>query len=131
MCHPGDYRMYVIFEEGILYYSQIDRRIEPVIVHDSRNEGLYITPGLSDCREGMLMVDVVQKLPNNQEEHFIERFMGTDKYMQKHVLEGPKQMIYFFKDYIVEVKEVSKTVGTGAATSTHIQSQLSIYDFKN
>ena len=44
------------------------------------NEGLSLSPGLSDCRNGILMVDVVQRLPNNQEEHFIERFKGFDKY---------------------------------------------------
>ena len=85
-----DYQMYVLFEEGILLYNNIDRRTEPQIVHDSQNEGLYLTPSLSDCRNGILMVDVVQRLPNNQEEHFIERFKGFDKYTQKHVLEGPK-----------------------------------------
>ena len=36
-------------------------------------------------------------------------------------------MLYFFKEYIVEVKTVSK----GHASSGITQSQLSIYDFKN
>lgn len=52
-----------------------------------------MSPGLSDCRNGILMVDVVQKLQNNgaaTEEHFIERFKGFDKYTQKHALEGEK-----------------------------------------
>lgn len=72
--------MYVLFEEGILLYNSIDRRTEPQVVHDSLNEGLYLSAGLSDCRNGILMVDVVQKLANNTEEHFIERFKGFDKY---------------------------------------------------
>ena len=67
--------MYVLFEEGILFYSTLDRRsADPMVIHNSESEGLYISPGLSDCRNGILMVDVFQKLPNNQEEHFIERF---------------------------------------------------------
>lgn len=116
-----DYQMYVLFEEGILLYNSIDRRTEPQVVHDSLNEGLYLSAGLSDCRNGILMVDVVQKLANNTEEHFIERFKGFDKYTQKHVLEGQKQMLYFFKDYVVEVKQVTKAAlgpgGTGATSS--------------
>ena len=62
---PEDYQMYVLFEEGILLYNSIDRRSEPQVVHDSQNEGLYLGAGLSDCRNGILMVDVVQRLPNN------------------------------------------------------------------
>ena len=62
---PEDYQMYVLFEEGILLYNSIDRRSEPQVVHDSANEGLYLSQGLSDCRNGILMVDVVQRLPNN------------------------------------------------------------------
>ena len=62
---PEDYQMYVLFEEGILLYNNIDRRTEPQLVHDSQNEGLYLSPSLSDCRNGILMVDVVQRLPNN------------------------------------------------------------------
>ena len=54
-----DYQMYVLFEEGILLYSNIDRRCEPHRVHDSVNEGLFLSPGLADCRNGILMVDVV------------------------------------------------------------------------
>ena len=30
--------------------------------------------------------------------------------MHKHELEGEKQMIYFFKEYVVEVKSVTKGV---------------------
>ena len=110
---PEDYQMYVLFEEGILLYNSIDRRSEPQVVHDSNNEGLYLSPGLglSACRNGILMVDVVQRLPNNQEEHFIERFKGFERYTQKHALEGQKQMIYFFKDYVIEVKSVTKALG--------------------
>ena len=127
---PEDYQMYVLFEEGILLYNNIDRRTEPQVVHDSQNEGLYLSPGLSDCRNGILMVDVVQRLPNNQEEHFIERFKGFERYTQKHALEGPKQMIHFFKDYVIEVKQVTKAaIGPTAVGTT--SSQLSIYDFKN
>ena len=41
--------------------------------------------------------------------------------MNKHELEGPKQMIYFFKEYVIEVKQVTKTVvgpqATAATTS--------------
>ena len=88
-----------------------------------------MSQGLSDCRNGILMVDVVQRLPNNQEEHFIERFKGFERYTQKHALEGPKQMIYFFKDYVIEVKQVTKAIGPQSMGST--SSQLSIYDFKN
>ena len=40
-------------------------------------------------------------------------------------------MIYFFKEYIVEVKNIQKTSGTGDAMKTQEVSQLSIYDFKN
>ena len=40
-------------------------------------------------------------------------------------------MIYFFKEYIVEVKNIKKTSGTGDAMKTQEVSQLSIYDFKN
>ena len=42
-------------------------------------------------------------------------------------------MLYFFKDYVVEVKEMTKTpVGGAAAGSVStVSSQLSIYDFKN
>lgn len=50
--------------------------------------------------------------------------------MQKHELEGEKQMIYFFKEYVVEVKTVTKgMVGPNGTAQT--VSQLSIYDFKN
>ena len=54
-----DYQMYVLFEEGILLYNNIERRAEPQVVHDSSNENLFLSPGLSDCRNGILMVDVV------------------------------------------------------------------------
>ena len=57
--NDDDYQMYVLFEEGILLYNNIDRRTEPQIVHDAMNEGLSLSPGLSDCRNGILMVDVV------------------------------------------------------------------------
>lgn len=50
--------------------------------------------------------------------------------MTKHELEGEKSMIYFFKEYVVEVKQITKGVmGPGGAAQT--VSQLSIYDFKN
>ena len=46
------------------------------------------------------------------------------------MLEGPKQMLYFFKEYVVEVKQVTKAaVGPNAVGAP--SSQLSIYDFKN
>ena len=101
-----DYQMYVLFEEGILLYNSIitDKRKEPHRVFDSANEGMFLSPGLSDCRNGILMVDVVNRLANGNEEHYIERFRGFEKYTQKHVLEGQKQMIYFFKEYVIEVK---------------------------
>lgn len=54
-----EYQMYVLFEEGVLLYNSIERRTEPQVVHDSLNEGLYLSAGLSDCRKGILMVDVV------------------------------------------------------------------------
>lgn len=38
-------------------------------------------------------------------------------------------MIYFFKDYVIEVKSVTKALGPQSMAST--SSQLSIYDFKN
>ena len=38
-------------------------------------------------------------------------------------------MIYFFKDYVIEVKQVTKAIGPQSMGST--SSQLSIYDFKN
>lgn len=85
---------------------------------------------MSDCRNGQLMVDVVHKQANNQEEHFIERFKGLDRITKRRELEGQKQMLYYFKDYVVEVKQVTKTaVGPQATAAT--SSQLSIYDFKN
>ena len=38
-------------------------------------------------------------------------------------------MLYFFKDYVIEVKTVTKTAGPAGQAAT--SSQLSIYDFKN
>lgn len=38
-----EYSMYVLFEEGILLYNNIDRRLEPQVVHNSQNEGLYLS----------------------------------------------------------------------------------------
>lgn len=65
------------------------------------------------------MVDVVRRLQHNQEEHSIHRFKGHQQYMQKHELEGEKQMIYFFKEYVVEVKSVTKgVVGPNGAAQT-------------
>ena len=42
-------------------------------------------------------------------------------------------MLYFFKDYVVEVKQVTKAaVGPNSAgANATSSSQLSIYDFKN
>mmetsp|Transcript_28932 Transcript_28932/g.35792 ORF Transcript_28932/g.35792 Transcript_28932/m.35792 type:complete len:203 (+) Transcript_28932:934-1542(+) len=76
------------------------------------------------------MVDVIRRLgQQNQEEHSIHRFKGHQTYMTKHELEGDKQMIYFFKEYVVEVKTVTKGIANQPGSQT--VSQLSIYDFKN
>ena len=114
-----DYQMYVLFEEGILLYNSVitDRRKEPHRVFDSANENMFLSQILSDCLNGILMVDVVHRLANGNEEHYIERFRGFEKYTQKHALEGQKQFVNFFKDYVIEVKHVTKAVmgGPGAA----------------
>ena len=41
--NPAEYRMYVLFEEGILFFNNVDRRCEPAVVQNYHNEGLYIT----------------------------------------------------------------------------------------
>ena len=125
----ADYQMYVLFEEGILLYNSIDRRTEPHKVYDFAAEQLYLTPGLSDCRKDVLMVEAVRRLPNNQEEHSVYKFQQLN-ILSKHELEGAKQMLYFFKEYTIEVKHITKgVVGPNGAGQTI--SQLSIYDFKN
>lgn len=50
--------------------------------------------------------------------------------MSKHELEGQKERIHFFKDYVVEVKQVNKAIA-GPQGTTATTSQISIYDFKN
>jgi hypothetical protein len=61
----GEYQMYVLFEEGILLYNNIQGRTEvPHMVYDFAAESLSLSPGLSDCRNGILMVDAVRMLNN-------------------------------------------------------------------
>jgi len=60
-----DYQMYVLFEEGILLYNNITGKTDPHRVYDFAAESLTLSPGLSDCRNGVLMVDVVRNLPNS------------------------------------------------------------------
>ena len=124
----ADYQMYVLFEEGILLFNDISRRMEPHQVHDFQAEQLLLS-GISDCRNGILMVDVICRRAQSQEEHSIHRFKGHQTYMTKHELEGDKEMIYFFKEYVVEVKTVTKGIANQPGSQT--VSQLSIYDFKN
>ena len=82
-----------------------------------------------DHRNGVLLIDTTQRLPNNQSENYIKRYQGT-QLLQKQPLEGNKEMLKFFHDHVIEVKTVAKT-GIAAASSGQTQSQLSIYDFKN
>ncbi len=62
-----EYQMYVLFEEGILLYNSITGRTDPnkvLKVYDFASESMSLSQGLADCRNGILMVDVVRTLPN-------------------------------------------------------------------
>jgi len=53
------------------------------------------------------MIDAKQRLSNNNEEHFIKKYMMT-QLVQKQALEGAKDKLRFFNDHVVEVKSVAK-----------------------
>ena len=98
-----------------------------MVVLDSTQEGpTLLTLGCADVdkKHGFLMIDAKQRLSNNNEEHFIKKFMMT-QLVQKQALEGTKDKLRFFNDHVVEVKSVAKG-GQGNKSS-----QLSIYDFRN
>ena len=73
-----EYSMYVLFENGVILFNGVERRSEHMVVMDSGQEGpTLLTLGCADCdyKNGILMIDARQRLSNNNEEHFIKKFM--------------------------------------------------------
>lgn len=76
--YDGDeYCMYVLFKDGIILFNGVERKNDQIIVLDQSKEGpTQLTPLCSDIdhRNGILLIDTSQRLPNNQTENFIKRY---------------------------------------------------------
>ena len=121
-----EYNMYVLFENGVILFSGVEKRSEQSVVMDSTSDGpAQLTLGCADCdyKNGVLMIDSKQRMANNNEEHFIKKYQMSQQ-LYKTPLEGVKEKLRFFNDHVVEVKSIAK--GSGSKSS-----QLSIYDFRN
>ena len=119
-----DYFLYLVSTNGVLLYSQIEKREDCKLLQDEW--ALYsLTPNCTDINtQGELLIDAALKQRDgedpSQQKYYLKRYflreqLGTDP------LEGAKDKLRFFRDnQIVELK----TIKSGAM-------QVSIYDFSN
>ena len=127
--------MYVASVNGILIYDGIDKRDQssilvkplPILqdIQDSKDKkdakNIILTPGMFDCNsKGQIVFDICEKSGDGSK-HSIKCFNNKLESIQKYnqPLDGPKKMIKFFGNYIIEVK----TEGSS--------DKIQIYDFDN
>ena len=101
----GKYSMYIASTNGILLYEGIDKKDSSSIqVQPISNDFLNTTLSLEalDCNsKGQIVFD----LKSSENKHGLKCYLKTkqeEKY--EYPLEGPKKMIKFFGNYIIEVK---------------------------
>jgi hypothetical protein len=101
----GSYSMYVVSENGILCYENIDRKDRSGIneYYPVSNDPGTLTMGAIDCNaQGQVLFDF--KSSSNQ--HSIKCFkkkIVDEKYC--YTLDGEKKLLKFFNNYVVEVKK--------------------------
>ena len=56
-----DYQIYLVYQEGVLFYPDLDKNTAPVVV--LQQPGLSLTSGLADLQnDGVLMVGLTKKV---------------------------------------------------------------------
>ena len=101
----GKYSMYIASTNGILLYEGIDKKdSSSIVVQPISNDFIGTTLSLEalDCNsKGQIVFD----LKSQENKHGIKCYLKTkneEKY--DYPLDGPKKMVKFFGNYIIEVK---------------------------
>lgn len=112
----GDYYLYVVSTNGVLIYSQIEKKADECKVLNEEWSHYTLTPNCADINSfGHLLIDAALKPKDGvvsvgedlqQQKYFMKKFAFREC-IQNEPLDGVKEKLRFFKDnQIVELKTI-------------------------